>query len=154
MNDTNRLGLPLLATGQAQKDVTHNEALVLLDLLVQPVVNCPPLIVPPSNPIEGECYLVAPSPSGAFVDHGNAMATYTGGGWRFVQPTEGFHCRRGDTDGGYVFRGNVWAEVGGETHAIGAAISSPAGGGSVDAEARAAIDAILAVLRDREIIAI
>jgi len=33
---TPRLALPLLAVAQAQKEVTHNEALALLDLLVQP----------------------------------------------------------------------------------------------------------------------
>ena len=35
---TPRFGLPLLAPGQAAKELTHNEALSLLDLLVQPVV--------------------------------------------------------------------------------------------------------------------
>ena len=32
---TPHLGLPLLAAGQAQKHVTHNEALTLLDALAQ-----------------------------------------------------------------------------------------------------------------------
>ena len=35
---TDRLSLPLLAVAQAQKEATHNEALVLIDALVQPVV--------------------------------------------------------------------------------------------------------------------
>ncbi len=33
---TARLGLPLLATGQAQKETTHNEALALIDLAPHP----------------------------------------------------------------------------------------------------------------------
>jgi hypothetical protein len=33
-----RLALPLLAAGQAGKEVTHNEALTRLDMLVQPAV--------------------------------------------------------------------------------------------------------------------
>ena len=37
MTYTNRLKLPLLYSGQAQKEVTHNEALNLLDVLVNPV---------------------------------------------------------------------------------------------------------------------
>ena len=35
---TSRLGLPTLAAAQAQKEMTHNEALTLLDVAVQPVV--------------------------------------------------------------------------------------------------------------------
>lgn len=37
MDDTPRWTLPLLAAGQAQKEMTHNEALSLLDLIVHPV---------------------------------------------------------------------------------------------------------------------
>ena len=37
-NDTPRWSLPLLAAGQAQKEMTHNEALSLLDLVVHPCV--------------------------------------------------------------------------------------------------------------------
>ncbi|WP_312846581.1 hypothetical protein [Sphingopyxis sp. PET50] len=43
---TARLALPLLAMAQAQKEVTHNEALTLLDLLVQPVVEAGPQATP------------------------------------------------------------------------------------------------------------
>lgn len=47
MTYTNRLKLPLLYSGQAQKEITHNEALNLLDVLVNPVaqevnINAPP----------------------------------------------------------------------------------------------------------------
>ena len=35
MTDTPRLALPVIEAAQAQKHVTHNEALVLLDALVQ-----------------------------------------------------------------------------------------------------------------------
>ena len=35
---TARLTLPFLQSGQAQKELTHNEALTLLDIAVQPVV--------------------------------------------------------------------------------------------------------------------
>lgn len=34
MTETPRLGLPLMAAAQAQKHVTHNEALMLVDALV------------------------------------------------------------------------------------------------------------------------
>ena len=46
---TDRLRLPLLTAGQAQKEVTHNEALLLLDLLVHASVQSAGLTSPPRN---------------------------------------------------------------------------------------------------------
>ena len=39
MTDTKRLGLPLMDAAQAQKHVTHNEALVRLDALTHLTVS-------------------------------------------------------------------------------------------------------------------
>ncbi|PCJ29601.1 MAG: hypothetical protein COA94_00970 [Rickettsiales bacterium] len=36
MNYTPRLNLPLIHSGQAQKEITHNEALSMLDVLINP----------------------------------------------------------------------------------------------------------------------
>ena len=44
---TSRFALPLLAAGQADKELTHNEALACLDILLQPVVQAVGLTVPP-----------------------------------------------------------------------------------------------------------
>ncbi|MFC5421815.1 DUF2793 domain-containing protein [Bosea eneae] len=52
MSDTPRLGLPLLAAGQAQKHVTHNDALMRLDALVHLVVSSRTQTVPPASPGE------------------------------------------------------------------------------------------------------
>jgi hypothetical protein len=38
MSQTARLGLPYIVSGQAQKEVTHNEGLNKLDAFVTPVV--------------------------------------------------------------------------------------------------------------------
>lgn len=53
------LALPLLAASQAQKHVTHNEALLALDALVHLSVASRGLVEPPAAPTEGERYLVA-----------------------------------------------------------------------------------------------
>ena len=46
---TSRLNLPLMAAGQSQKEVTHNEALLRIDLLVQTTVMSGPQSTPPAG---------------------------------------------------------------------------------------------------------
>jgi hypothetical protein len=65
MSETPNLSLPLLAAAQAQKHVTHNEALLALDALVQCAVLDRDLAAHPPPPENGERYIVGPSPSGA-----------------------------------------------------------------------------------------
>ena len=62
MEQTPRLSLPFIMPGQAQKHITHNEAVQALDALVQPIVESQSTLAPPPTPIEGEAFLV---PSGA-----------------------------------------------------------------------------------------
>ena len=51
MSDTSAiLSLPYLQPAQAQKHVTHNEALQLLDVLVQMAVIARSLSLPPTSP--------------------------------------------------------------------------------------------------------
>ncbi|WP_420140894.1 DUF2793 domain-containing protein [Sphingomonas sp.] len=86
---TPRLMLPLLAAGQAQKEVTHNEALTLLDMLVQPVVEASGIDVPPVAPQPGQIWIVGGAASGAWAGHADHLAGWSGGGWRFVTPQPG-----------------------------------------------------------------
>ena len=53
ISTTPRLALPLLAMAQAQKEVTHNEALILLDALIYATVEDGPIVAPPAEPAEG-----------------------------------------------------------------------------------------------------
>ena len=50
MTDTANLGLPCIEGSQAQKHVTHNEALRILDTLVQLAVQDRDLTAPPATP--------------------------------------------------------------------------------------------------------
>ena len=63
MPTTPHLGLPLMAAAQAQKHVTHNEALALLDALVQCAVLDKDLATPPASPAEGARYIVGALPA-------------------------------------------------------------------------------------------
>ncbi len=61
---TPRFSLPLLATAQAQKELTHNEALLLIDALLHGTVEGGPVSDPPPAPAAGQCWLVGASPTG------------------------------------------------------------------------------------------
>lgn len=89
MTDTPRLALPAIEAAQAQKHVTHNEALVLLDCLVQLAVESRALATPPSSPAEGASYIPAAGASGAWTDWDNQIALYSGGGWQRIAPISG-----------------------------------------------------------------
>lgn len=86
---TARLGLPLLATGQARKEETHNEALALVDLLLGGGVEAMGVDAPPADPTVGQAWIVGAAPTGAWAGRAGAVAGWTGGGWRFVPPFEG-----------------------------------------------------------------
>ena len=61
MSTTARLSLPYIAPQQAQKQVTYNAAMALLDQLVQPTVKSRTTAAPPGSPAEGDTYIVAPA---------------------------------------------------------------------------------------------
>jgi hypothetical protein len=89
-DQTDRLAMPLLFAGQAQKEITHNEALTLLDMLVQPVALSTTLAITPAQPEPGQCWIVPSGASGAWADRAGELALWTAGGWRFVAPKAGW----------------------------------------------------------------
>jgi hypothetical protein len=151
---SDRLKLPFLAAAQAQKEMTHNEALALLDIAVQPVVQAVAPAGVPTAPVAGQCWIVGASPTGDWSGQAGALAAWTAGGWRFVAPFEGMTAWS-IVDGLVVRRaGSAWVvgevtaaklSVGGQ-QVVGPrrpAISAPSGGTVVDIQARASIAAML-----------
>ncbi len=139
-----RFALPLLQPWQAQKEVFHNEAITLLDLIVQTAVVDAGLDTPPDAPEPGQSWLVGPTPTGAWAGHAHAVAGWTAGGWRFVLPTEGMTA--------WVEAGALTARYLGGAWSIGPSITDPTGGGVVDLECRATLAAALAMLRTHGLI--
>ena len=92
MTDTANLALPCIDAAQAQKHVTHNEALRILDTLVQLAVLDRDLNAPPGSPSEGQRWIVksSPSPTGAWSSHGDQIAAWQDGGWQFSTPNVGW----------------------------------------------------------------
>lgn len=159
-----RLSLPFLQPGQAQKEMTHNEALQAIDILVQPVAESADAATPPAAPLEGQCWIIAPPGSGAWDGRAGQIAQWTAGGWRFAAAAGGWRCHVRDRGTDMVHDGSGWAESGlrtdgvyiGGTRVIAAqqpAIAGPSGGATQDAEARSTISTVLAVLRAHGLIA-
>ena len=81
--DTAHLGLPYLAAAQAQKHVTHNEALRILDTVVQLAVIDASLTAAPGSPAQGDRYIVGASATGDWAGHGKEVAAFVDGAWEF-----------------------------------------------------------------------
>lgn len=164
MDATPRWSLPLLFAGQAQKEIFHNEALWRIDMLVGGAVESADMAMAPANPVIGACWIVGAGADGEWEGHVDAIACWTEGGWRFVPPRVGLSVLVSDRGHSMTFDGMAWADDalradglyvdGGRV--VGpqqAAINAPGGGSTVDAEARAAVSAILGVLRSHGLIA-
>lgn len=155
---TDRLGLPLLMAGQAQKEVTHNEALARLDIATCAAVESADLAAPPGAPVAGQCWIVAAGASAAWAGHEGDIAGWTSGGWRFVSPVAGMAAWVADRGHAMRRTGGVWSDDAVRADGLyqggvrvlgaqGAPIDAPAGGAMIDAESRGAINAILEMLR-------
>lgn len=164
MNATQRLTLPFILPGQAQKELFHNEALQALDLVVAAAVEEPPRANPPSTPAIGSCYIVAASPSGAWVGRAGCLAGMTSAGWRFATPIEGLTALIRSNGLTAMYRSGAWelgtlrgerVEIGGQqvVGSRGPAIAGPVAGSVIDAEARTAVSAILSAIRLHGLIA-
>lgn len=128
--------LAFLYPGQAQKEMFVNESLCRLDILLHPVV-LGIAAAPPSDPQDGDCWLVAAAASGTWSGRTDQIAGYCAGGWIFCAPHPGMRLWDTGAARSLLFT-DSWA----------AAVTPPApvGGAVVDAEARAAVSALLAKL--------
>ena len=119
MTDTVNLGLPFIEGSQAQKHVTHNEALRILDATIQIAVLDRALTAPPSTPADNERHIVAAGATGAWSGQANAIATWQDGAWAFVVPKAGW-CVWSAADAAiFVYDGAVWGEASGSAGSVG-----------------------------------
>jgi Protein of unknown function (DUF2793) len=110
MPETPSLGLPLLVAEQAQKHVTHNEALTLLDALVQLAVESRTLTAPPSSPAEGDCYIPAAGASGAWSGFDLQIMAFAGGDWLRIVPQPGMKAWVKSERLTVTFEDGVWRD--------------------------------------------
>lgn len=108
---TPNLALPYISQGQAQKEVTHNEALNLLDAVVQLAVLDRDLAAPPGLPAQGARYLVATGATGAWAGHANQIAVFLDGGWTFFAPSSGWLAWVIDEAALLAWNGSAWVDA-------------------------------------------
>jgi hypothetical protein len=113
MSDTTHLALTYVEAAQAQKHVTVNDALARLDALVHLAVISRVLATPPATPAEGDRYLVAASPTGAWAGQVGKIAAYLAGQWVFAVPKEGWRLWVNAEDALLAFDGTAWIATGG-----------------------------------------
>lgn len=86
---TDLLSLPLIMPAQAQKHLTHNEALTALDALVQIGVEGE-TASPPASPRAGDRLIVAVGATDAFAGQEGSLAVFRDGAWQFIRPQAGW----------------------------------------------------------------
>lgn len=111
MTDTANLGLPFIEGGQAQKHVTHNEALRILDAVIQVAVLDVDRTVPPASPDDGDRHIVAIGSTGVWAGHAATIATWEDNAWRFLVPHAGWIAWSIADDVLFVFDGAVWRDL-------------------------------------------
>jgi len=107
---TTNLALPYILSSQAQKHITHNEALQRLDATVQLVIQSA-LATPPSSPDEGACYAVLTSPTGAWAGKAGKIAFFQDGAWIFITPREGWIGWFVDAGRQKIWNGTAWQNL-------------------------------------------
>jgi hypothetical protein len=110
MSITPRTALPLLAAAQAQKHVTHNEALLQLDALLFARFLDRDLTAPPGTPADGDTYLVHATATGAWTGQNGMIAYASDGAWRFYAPFTGLAAYIVDESKLVVFTGSAWVD--------------------------------------------
>ena len=158
-----RYRLPFIVPGQAQKELFHNEALLRIDAVLHAAVETGPVAEPPANPETGECWLVAAGATGAWTGKDDQLAIWSAGGWRFVAPAEGMIVWNKAATLPLRWSGTAWStgEIEGASLVVGGqqvvgerqpSVPSPSGGTIIDAQARAAVDDLIAALMSHGLI--
>ncbi|WP_342270597.1 DUF2793 domain-containing protein [Rickettsia endosymbiont of Orchestes rusci] len=108
---TNRLKLPLIHSGQAQKEITHNEALNMLDVLVNSVIHEINITSPPESPRPGRLYIIGQNATGEFANHINKIAQRLDNSWRFIIPHKWLEVTHNKDGTKYRFTGKSWEQI-------------------------------------------
>ncbi|MBE7183293.1 MAG: DUF2793 domain-containing protein [Methylobacterium mesophilicum] len=111
--NTPNLVLPFIMPSQAQKHVTHNEAIRALDALVQIGVASRDLSQPPETPENGARFIVGPTPGGDWTGRAGRLAAWQDGAWAFFEPRAGWIAWVEDEARAVVWRGGSWEPLGG-----------------------------------------
>lgn len=108
------LSLPYIQPAQAQKHVTHNEALRVLDATVQLSVEALDTATPPAPPTVGQRFIVGTGATDAWAGQDGAVAVYEESAWMFYPPQEGWIAYVRSQGAFAQFDGSDWSLVAGD----------------------------------------
>lgn len=111
---TPNLGLETVPSNSLQPSVAINDALQVLDALVQLAVVDKDTATPPPTVAGdvGKRWIVAAAPTGAWAGHATHIALCTAADqWRFIVPNDGFEAVAIDENARYRFMAGAWALV-------------------------------------------
>lgn len=111
MADTNKLGMPLIAADQAQKHVTHNDAINRLDQLVHQSVINQTTTAPPGSPSEGHAYVVASPATGDWIGREGQIAAWITGAWFYFVPRNGWIIWDETLEAHFTWLGTSWVDL-------------------------------------------
>ena len=132
MDNTDNLNLPFILAAQAQKHITHNEALKTLDAIIHLSVIDKDLSTPPPTPQIGDRYIVANTATDEWLGKETQVAAWQDGAWMFYVPQNGWQCWLEDENSLVIWDGTNWV-----TQSGGSANLNPATGGLVGINATA-----------------
>jgi hypothetical protein len=107
---TSRLELPYILPSQAQKHVTHNEALQKLDAVTQLTI-IGEINQPPQTMEDGDCFLIASAPTGEWERHVGNLGLWQDDAWVYIIPREGWRAWFVDTGKMRVLSDGTWQDI-------------------------------------------
>ena len=107
------LSLPYIQPAQAQKHVTHNEALRILDAVTQLSVISTTLTIPPAQTAEGDRYIVADAATGVWAGQETHVAVRVDNTWQFFVPNTGWRADIASSGEEVRFDGTDWQSLSG-----------------------------------------
>lgn len=111
MSHTAKLDLPFIMPAQAQKHITHNEALQRLDSIVQISVASRNITQPPVEPEIGSCHFLPVGSLGAWENQDGKLTAFNEGIWSFITPKTGWIIWVEDEAQAFVFDGALWQSL-------------------------------------------
>jgi hypothetical protein len=140
---TPRLGLPMLFTGQAQKEAYVNEAHSLVDAIAQCAIEGS-ASAPPATPVNGTNWLISTGATGDWAGQDSKIACYQSGNWMYVAPFDGLRIFNRATHQ-FVHYSSGWQTA--------ASVTAPGGGTTIDTQARTALANLISALQTAGILA-
>lgn len=103
-----RLSLPFIQPAQAQKHVTHNEAIRQLDAVVQLTFETMGTTTPPASPGNGDTFAVGSAATGDWSGHDGDVAMWFDSAWYFQTPRQGWVATLIGSTNIHVHDGSDW----------------------------------------------